>query len=153
MRSLSSRTAETRGITYSEPIGSGSFYCDERSDVAGRRAVVRLGADHAADQGRHLIDAVRPLIGELASIVVFPASGVRAGTPGADNLYTRRATCGVGPDSALQIESATRPIDAAFQRRAGRALECEHCLGKNESESFLGSGIGVIGNRRRIVVK
>src|SRR5262249_43004968 len=65
------------------PRGSWLPDGDEGRDVARRRTAVRLGAEHRADQRRHLIDAGRPFVGDATVVIVFPTVGLGAGTTGA----------------------------------------------------------------------
>src|ERR1700757_4128525 len=54
---------------------------DERRHDPGRIFVaMRLGTDHGADDGGHLVDAVGPLERARAVIVVFPILGIGVGT-------------------------------------------------------------------------
>ena len=67
---------------------------------------MRLGTDHGADDGGHLVDAVGPLERERAVIVVFPIFGVSPGAAVSDNVDRQRIAL-VG-DRALQTATHSR---------------------------------------------
>src|SRR5262245_21362756 len=67
-------------------LRQGLPYGNEGSRIACRRVTVRLGADDRADQRRHLLHAVRPLLGEVRVVVVLPAVGLGVGPAVADDL-------------------------------------------------------------------
>src|SRR5262249_5299682 len=46
------------------------LHCDERGDIARRRRAMGLRTDDSSDEGRDLIDGVRPTITELSMIIV-----------------------------------------------------------------------------------
>src|SRR5436853_431655 len=60
----------------------GLFDSDEGGHEASRRAVMGFRPNDAANQRRHLIDAVWPMIREIGAIIVFPT---RRGSVGAPN--------------------------------------------------------------------
>src|SRR6266853_4793993 len=58
---------------------SGLLDSDKGGRDAGRPSIMRLGTDDGADQGRNLVDAVRPLVRRVTMVVVLPARGRGAG--------------------------------------------------------------------------
>ena len=116
-----------------------------------RRAIVRFGANYTADDRRCLVDAVRPPIRELATIIVFPGGGVGARAPGADNLHDGPVVGGVLTDRSFQIEAAARPVDAPRQRRVGWNFKREHGLGEQQRKQLVRRRFRIVRNRLGVI--